>query len=81
MDGVGSLYVVGSTEGAFAGQTNSGSYDTFVLKMPDAPLLTMTPPDAAADITLGGTPTATLTPVPAAGFEAFCDDLSRCLCS
>jgi len=63
VDGEGSLYVVGSTQGAFAGQTNSGSYDTFVLKMPDAPLLTMPPTGAAADITLGGTPTATLTPV------------------
>ena len=51
VDGAGNLHVVGSTEGAFAGQTNSGSYDTFVLKMPDAPLLTVTPGGAAADLT------------------------------
>jgi len=61
VDGAGSLYVVGSTEGAFAGQTNSGSYDTFLLKMPDAPLLTMT--GAAADLSPVVTPTATLTPL------------------
>ena len=61
VDGAGSLYVVGSTEGAFAGQTNSGSYDTFVLKMPDAPLLTMT--GAAADLTPVVTPTTQRTPV------------------
>ncbi len=63
VDGAGSLYVVGSTEGAFAGKTSSGSYDTFVLKMPDAPLLTMTPPGAAADLIPGVTPGTTLTPV------------------
>ena len=62
VDGAGSLYVVGSTEGAFTGQTNSGLYDTFVLKMPDAPLLTVTPNDGPADIALGETPRATLTP-------------------
>jgi len=59
VDGAGSLYVVGSTDGAFAGQTNSGSYDTFVLKMPDAPLLAM----RAADLTPVETPTTELTPV------------------
>ena len=57
VDGLGSLYVVGSTEGAFAGQTNSGSYDTFVLKLPDAPLPAMTSTIPVV------TPTATLTPV------------------
>ena len=82
VDGVGSLYVVGSTEGAFTGQTNSGSYDTFVLKMPDAPLLTVTPNDGAADIALGETPRATLTPAQRLGSRlsvmtlaiAFADD-------
>ena len=59
VDGAGSLYVVGSTDGAFAGQTNSGSYDTFVLKMPDAQMFTV----RAADVTPVLTPTATLTPV------------------
>ena len=58
--GGGSLYVVGSTEGAFAGQTNSGSYDTYVLKMPDAPLLTLTPKGAVTPVL---TSAATLTPV------------------
>ena len=62
VDGAGSLYVVGSTKGAFAGQTNSGSYDTFVLKLPDAPLLTMTPKGGAADLDPVLTPTTTLTP-------------------
>ena len=63
VDGEGSLYVVGSTEGAFAGQTNSGSYDTFVVKMPDAPLLTMTPTGGEADLAPVLTPTTTLTPL------------------
>ena len=63
VDGAGSLYVVGSTEGAFAGHINSGSYDTFVLKMPDAPPFTLTPTGVAADLTPILTPTTTLTPV------------------
>ena len=63
VDGAGSVYVVGSTEGAFAGKTSSGSYDTFVLKMPDAPLLTMTPTGAAEDLIPVVTPGTTLTPV------------------
>ena len=62
LDGAGSLYVVGSTEGAFAGQTSSGSYDAFVLKMPDAPLL-MPSTGAAADLSPDVTPAAKLTPV------------------
>ena len=62
LDGQGSLYVVGSTEGAFAGQTSSGSYDTFILKMPDAPLL-MPPTGAAADLSPAVTPATTFTPV------------------
>ena len=63
VDGAGSLYVVGSTKGAFAGQTNSGSYDTFVLKLPDAPLLTLKPTGMTADLNPVLTPTTTLTPV------------------
>ena len=57
LDDAGSLYVVGSTEGAFAGQTSSGSYDAFVLKMTVAPLPAMTSTIPVV------TPTTALTPV------------------
>ena len=48
--------------GAFAVHTSSGSYDTFILKMPDAPLL-MPPTGAAADLSPAVTPATTFTPV------------------
>jgi hypothetical protein len=32
VDGAGDVYVVGGTNGTFAGQSNAGSWDAFVVK-------------------------------------------------
>ncbi len=42
VDSTGNIYVAGSTEGAFDGQSNNGNYDIFLTKINDRPIINIT---------------------------------------